>query len=398
MGLSLLNVFCDQRARCLPGQLLRSVPIDETERRRMVHRSHIMVLLIAACLGGCSGSVAFDSALPPSSVPAAGGGGGSPVASADQSEGARLSTLFAQSAQSRPDEAIATQPVKPVSLASTGNTGVLLSRPPGKESLEPHSRAYLFRGVAGLIYSRGMDGLAERIERAGIHASVQTYLLWRPAVEEAISDFRRDPQPITIIGHSMGGDSALAFAERLNAENIPVSLLVTYDPTRIADDVPPNVERYINLYQSSNIMGGGNVVQGSRFRGHYASFNLKDHYEIIHINIEKAERIQEQLVTKIAQLSETPAAAEGEAVPLHLEVPAEAPIELWDSGLPVKAHAGDTLKSLAATYHVPLWALAEINSVSVHAPLADDQLIVVPRHLVPMAMPSGITSYAPIGH
>ena len=120
--------------------------------------------------------------------------------------------------------------------------------------------------------------------------------MWRPVADEAIRDYRRDPQPITLIGHSMGGDSALDFAEMLNQAGIPVSLLVTYDPTRIADDVPPNVERYINIYQSSNFMGGGNVVQGSRFHGHYASYNLKNHTEIIHINIEKADRIQEQLV------------------------------------------------------------------------------------------------------
>ena len=66
-------------------------------------------------------------------------------------------------------------------------------------------------------------------------------------------------------------------------------------------------------------MGGGNVVQGQRFHGHYASFNLKDHSEIIHINIEKAERVHEQLVSKIVQLAATPAGAEGEAVPLHLK-------------------------------------------------------------------------------
>ena len=65
-----------------------------------------------------------------------------------------------------------------------------------------------------------------------------------------------DIRGATLIGHSMGGDSALAFAEMLNGENIPVSLLVTYDPSRIASDVPPNVERYINVYQSSNVMGG----------------------------------------------------------------------------------------------------------------------------------------------
>jgi LysM domain len=79
-------------------------------------------------------------------------------------------------------------------------------------------------------------------------------------------------------------------------------------------------------------------------------------------------------------------------------VPGDAAIELWDSGLPVSAHAGDTLKSLAATYHVPLWALAEINSTSARTPLTEDQPIIIPRHLAPMATPSAITSYAPVGH
>ena len=174
--------------------------------------------------------------------------------------------------------------------------------------------------------------------------------MWRQVADQAIRDYRRDPAPITLIGHSMGGDSALDFAEMLNQAGIPVNLLVTYDPSRIADDVPPNVERYINIYQSDNIMGGGNVVQGARFHGHYASYNLKDHNEIVHINIEKADRIQDQLVAKIVQLAATPAGDQGEAVPLHLEVPADAAIELWDSGQPVAAHAGDTLKTLATAY------------------------------------------------
>jgi hypothetical protein len=39
------------------------------------------------------------------------------------------------------------------------------------------------------------------------------------------------------------------FAEYLNAADIPVNLLVTYDPTRAAHNVPPNVGRYINVYQ-----------------------------------------------------------------------------------------------------------------------------------------------------
>jgi hypothetical protein len=140
------------------------------------------------------------------------------------------------------------------------------------------------------------------------------------------------------------------------------------------------------------------VVQGSRFHGHYASYNLKNHSEIIHINIEKADQIQEQLVSKVVELASTPATAEGEAIPIRIEVPADAQVELWDSGQPAVAHAGDTLKTLAETYHVPLWSLTEVNSVSARTPLSEGQRIIVPRHLVPMAAPavasSALSSYA----
>jgi hypothetical protein len=127
-------------------------------------------------------------------------------------------------------------------------------------------------------------------------------------------------------------------------------------------------------------MGGGDVVQGRRFHGHYASFNLRDHREIVHINIEKAADIQEQLVTKIAELAATQADV-GEAVPLRLDVPATAAAELWDSGLPVAAHERDTLETLAASYHVPLWAVAQLNPVAKNALLTEGQRIIVPRHL-----------------
>jgi hypothetical protein len=206
----------------------------------MIHRSHIVILLLAGYLGGCGGYASYigvgqapTSALPRASVAASEEAGGSQSASADQTDPVRLNAVMARTAggssDGSPDGSAPTPPVRPVSLASAGDNGALPTPPSPKATFEPRGRAYLFRGVAGLLYSRGMDSLAERIEQAGIPASVQTYLLWRPVVEAAIRDYRRDPQPITLIGHSMGGDSALAVAEWLNAEGIPVSLLVTFD-------------------------------------------------------------------------------------------------------------------------------------------------------------------------
>jgi LysM domain len=282
-------------------------------------------------------------------------------------------------------------------LASAGEAATRLE-PPGvaeKLTIQPRGRAYLFRGFIGLLTDRGMDELTERINRTGVTADVNSYLMWRGLADQAISDYRRDPELITIIGHSLGGDAAVRFAERLDAAGVPVGLLVTYDPTRFAHSVPANVERYINLYQSSNILGGGgDVVQGRGFHGHYASFDLKDRRGMFHINMEKFGDIHDQLVSKIAALAATPASVGGEAIPLRVDIPPTASIELWDSGLPVLAHASDTLPTLATTYHVPLWALTQVNNLSEDAALTKGQRIIVPRYLIPMAEPSALSSQA----
>lgn len=246
------------------------------------------------------------------------------------------------------------------------------------------THVYMFRGLIGAI-DWGMDELAQRIGHAGIAVSIDSHLTWRSAAAQAISDYHRDPAPIAVIGHSIGGDSAVEFAEELNAAHVPVALLVTYDPTRMADKIPPNVHRYLNLYQSSNILGGGDLAPGAGFHGHYASYNLKDRPEIIHINLDKFSHIQEQLAAKVRTMA---ASGEGEAVPLHIVFAPTGPIELWDSGMPVAAHGGDTLQSLAATYHVPVWALVQVNQKSEHAALTEGERIVVPRYLVPKAAPS----------
>jgi hypothetical protein len=258
-------------------------------------------------------------------------------------------------------------------------------------TIQPRGRAYLFRGFIGVL-DWGMDELAQRINRTGVTTTVNSYLVWRGVADQAITDYRGDPEPIAIIGHSLGGDAAVAFAERLAAVGIPVSLLVTYDPTRFASNVPPNVERYINLYRSHSVLGSGDVVQGRDFHGHYASFDLKDRPGIYHTNMEKVGDIQDQLVSKIAALAATPANAEGEAAPLRVDIPPTASIELWDSGLPVSARAGDTLQTLAATYHVPLWALTQVNNLSEGAVLTKGERIIVPRYLIPMAAPSPVSS------
>ena len=280
-------------------------------------------------------------------------------------------------------------------LASTGEAATRL-QPPGAAqnvTIQPSGRAYLFRGFIGVL-DWGMDELAQRINGTGVPATVNSYLVWRGVADQAIGDYRRDPEPIAIIGHSLGGDAAVAFAERLAAVGIPVSLLVTYDPTRFASNLPPNVERYINLYRSHSVLGSGDVVQGRDFHGHYASFDLKDRPGIYHTNMEKVRDIQDQLVSKIAALAATRVSAEDEAMPLRIDIPPTVSIELWDSGMPVSARAGETLQSLAARYQVPLWALTQVNNLSEASALTKGERVIVPRYLIPIPAPSPVVSRA----
>jgi len=254
----------------------------------------------------------------------------------------------------------------------------------------PHMRAYLFRGALGPIFSRGMDHLAERIENAGIPSDVNEFTICRMIAEGAIRKYREDPALMILIGHSMGGFCVLQFSQMLQAEGIAVSLAVMIDPPQISPPVPLNIERCINIFLSKDVLGGSNIKTAKGYQGHFASFDLSQHDEVYHVNIDKMDGVHDQVMGKILQLATTPAKAAGEAVPLNYVVPPGNAIELWDSGMPVFARPGDTLQTIAALYRVPLWSLTQVNKgIAESTPLVPGERVTVPRHLQPLAEVSG---------
>jgi len=253
--------------------------------------------------------------------------------------------------------------------------------PPERPAVEPHGRVYLFRGALGPIFSRGMDRLSKEIEQAGVKANVYEFTICGLVSSQAVEDYRRDPAPIILIGHSMGGRCALLFSEKLQSEGIPVSLVVTIDPAHMSPDVPLNVERFINIYLSKDVLGGGNIVPTAGFQGQYVSYDLSQHDEISHVSIDKQDAIHEQLIAKILQIAGQSPKPQGDAVALRYVVPRNTPIELWDSGTAVTARSGDTLQTLASQFHVPLWSLTQINKWPDNVSLVAGQRVVVPRHV-----------------
>lgn len=236
----------------------------------------------------------------------------------------------------------------------------------------------------GPIFSTGIDRLSEKLVKAGFSADVYEFTLCRFIGNRAIASYKESPAPIVLIGHSMGGLCSVLISEMAAKENIPISLVIAIDPAHATDDVPLNVERFINIFLSDSVLGGGDVVAVPGFRGHYASYDLKLNSRVTHINIEKSDDIHRQIVEMVTQLPRVQAPqTEADAVPLRYQVPADTLVELWDSGLRVPVRTGDTMESIAAAHRVPLWTLAQSNSLAENATLTPGQSIVVPRHLTP---------------
>lgn len=282
-------------------------------------------------------------------------------------------------------------------LAGCGSFGAIDLGVMSSPAPEPHGHVYIFRGIGGKMANLDLDELGEKINRTGVTATVYGFSEWRGPADEAIRRYEQSPQPspIILIGHSAGGDSALSFASRLKEKRIPVALVVTFDPTRAAGEVPGNVARYINIYQSTNVFGGGDVKPAADFRGHFATMNLKSYWNVLHVNMLKIDGLKDRVVDKVVQVTALASPLDGPKVPIQYVMPRELPIEIFDSGAPVTVAQGETMEALSERFSSPAWAIAQLNNISEKAPLRPGQRLVIPRHLETIPPMSAFTNMAP---
>lgn len=76
---------------------------------------------------------------------------------------------------------------------------------------------------------------------------------------------KNDPtEPVVIVGHSWGGDSAIEIAKKLKKKGICVDLLIQIDSVGWGDSkLPSNVRQGLNLYQTDDRPRGEHPVRGS---------------------------------------------------------------------------------------------------------------------------------------
>lgn len=172
---------------------------------------------------------------------------------------------------------------------------------------------FLIRGLAGgrpFFFSGGMDALANRLNRAGIVASVyEQGALLRPygrvevITAAAMAAVRRGARPV-LIGHSMGADAALKVAVALAAENIAVPLVVCFDPTSFRllfgpPPVPANVERALCFYQKVSPLGRGILKAAPDFEGTL----IQERIANFHSAIDDDPVLQQRVMDEVQQLS-----------------------------------------------------------------------------------------------
>jgi hypothetical protein len=243
------------------------------------------------------------------------------------------------------------------------------------------ARVYIFRGDLGIVFSTGMDLLAAELSQQGLTVGVYNWENWKALADDAIANYRAHPGRVRIMlaGHSRGGDGLIAMAWRLHSAHVPVALAVAVDATRVVGKVPPNVERFINFYQSNNMLGGGAAQPSRNFHGEYVTVNLADHIEMTHVTIDKMPALHQAIVPKFIEAARYRPPPPGQRIMLEYRVPAGAPIEVWDGGMQVAAGADDTADIVARRYGVPAWVVAQLNNVPADQRIGANRTLVVPR-------------------
>jgi hypothetical protein len=173
---------------------------------------------------------------------------------------------------------------------------------------------YLMRGLMD-IFSRGMDEMAAKINRAGVYAISTSYTRWQELAEDIV---RRDKAkqlsyPIIIMGHSLGANDASKLASYLGNRGVKVSYVVMFDPTE-PGYVGKNVGKVVNYYIPN---GDNRVYKGNGFTGTLQNVSVANREEITHTTIEKNRELQNRVIGQAIALTKprpkTKDAAQAEA-------------------------------------------------------------------------------------
>jgi alpha-beta hydrolase superfamily lysophospholipase len=142
-----------------------------------------------------------------------------------------------------------------------------------------------------------MDQLATEIQGQGIEASVYNHTVADSVVAQIVAKYRAgDHGPYILVGHSLGADAVMTMAQSLNAQGVPVALVVPFDGTG-SYAASKNVACVLNLTQRVYAY----MRPGFGFRGKLQNVDVSSDPSIDHFTIDKSPRLQAMALNSVLQ-------------------------------------------------------------------------------------------------
>jgi hypothetical protein len=201
-------------------------------------------------------------------------------------------------------------------LAACGTTTVQPLTQPSR------GRVVVLRGLLNM-FSTGMNQLTFMLRDAGYDATVHNHAEWRGLSARVVEAARVGTlqRPLVVIGHSFGADDAIAMAGRLGAAEVPVDLLVTFDPSWVLA-VPRGPKRVLNFHQDRDSYAR-RLMPGPGFDGRIDNRLVAGES---HLSIDKDLDLHRQVLEMLHGMDSAAASvAVGGAVPRASVGAAEAP-------------------------------------------------------------------------
>lgn len=161
---------------------------------------------------------------------------------------------------------------------------------------------YLFRGLAGVPFSVGLDDLEDKIKASGIHAETHPHSAWQQVYNKIL---RSGTKEVAFIGHSMGALSSISLAKKLSGSGIRVAYIGLIDIPGSGKVAPKNAS-WAEAYTSSQ-PGFYPLVQNPRFKNLVVNTRVA---RTVHITIDDSERVHDAIISAVwlaeASIGRTP--------------------------------------------------------------------------------------------
>ncbi len=161
---------------------------------------------------------------------------------------------------------------------------------------------YLFRGLAGVPFSVGLDALEDKLKSHGIRAETHPHTAWQQIYSKIK---KRGVREVAFVGHSMGTLSAISLTQKLRGSGVRVAYLGLIDIPGSGKSVPKNAswaEAYVSSQPGFSLLKvnprNKNLIVNTRVP------------KTVHITIDDSNRVHDAIISAVwlaeASIGRTP--------------------------------------------------------------------------------------------